>query len=615
MNSDSFQITIRKQYFFVALPAIYLFIAMYFGRITEPFWDHTELITWITAWHDGTFEWSSLWSPHNHTRPFVYRFVMLSNAIFTQWDVDSEYKFLYLVIFGTFAVHVFAARRLASSNFLGSNLVVAMLGIISIVIFSPVGHNNHWWSMMFQLDATHFFITSAFLVVFLAPNRILSHIIATIACISAVFTLTNGIFAIVAIIITLLLTALQFPLKMSNLLQLFRPKMMTLYWLSILAITLSVYLPGISLGSSEKHPTIFELVHFAFSYLGTPLSGLLWFPYNNQFDIPLSTTFSAICGVLLVITFILLVWHGRKNLSAMKPEILILVGFGVFALISAILTGWGRAAFDSYGVANGNASRYSVFGSYLIIGQLYYVFVTFGARLSNNPNLRKSVSKIYIVFVVLAAITFLRAASIYVDAFHFNIKLKEAFTWGLVPTKYDKFIHPNQDFVKTIKSNLQRLEIGPYRDQIYSISSVTFGDYVKAAVTSKTDMIVQQFTATRDGLKAVTVRMVTPNGPMHSGRIHWELIERGTTKTLGKGSAPLSGIKDWQYLKMKLPYFSNSKGKRYELKIYSDLSSATSAGVPLYEQPGNSIERIKIITDTDTRSEPLVLNFVVHYVG
>ena len=39
---------------------------------------------------------------------------------------------------------------------------------------------------------------------------------------------------------------------------------------------------------------------------------------------------------------------------------------------SAVATAWARASFDEFGVANGNASRYTIFGAYLMLGQIYY---------------------------------------------------------------------------------------------------------------------------------------------------------------------------------------------------------------------------------------------------
>src|SRR5260370_31809965 len=85
----------------VAIPAVYLLLAIQYSAITVPFWDHTELIHWIADWREGNFHFSRLWAPHNHARPFVYRLVMVINAVATDWDVRSEYIYLYLSIYGT----------------------------------------------------------------------------------------------------------------------------------------------------------------------------------------------------------------------------------------------------------------------------------------------------------------------------------------------------------------------------------------------------------------------------------------------------------------------------------------------------------------------------------
>jgi len=52
-----------------ALPALYVFFAIQYSAITVPFWDHAEMILRISSWYDGDFHFSSLWEPHNHTRP------------------------------------------------------------------------------------------------------------------------------------------------------------------------------------------------------------------------------------------------------------------------------------------------------------------------------------------------------------------------------------------------------------------------------------------------------------------------------------------------------------------------------------------------------------------
>ena len=146
-----------------ALPALYIFVAIQYSAITVPFWDHTELIRWIASWYDGNFRFSSLWSPHNQTRPLVYRFVMLFNAVLTDWDIRSEYIYMYMALYGIFACHVWALHQMAADAIIKMVFPLVLL-LVSLVIFSPVGHNNHWWSMMFQLNAANLFITFGMLM-------------------------------------------------------------------------------------------------------------------------------------------------------------------------------------------------------------------------------------------------------------------------------------------------------------------------------------------------------------------------------------------------------------------------------------------------------------------
>jgi hypothetical protein len=104
------RVSIMFLFLLAALPVIYNFVVIQYASITVPFWDHTELIDWIASWYDGNFRFSSLWEPHNHTRPLVYRVVILFNAVLTDWDIRSEYIYMYLALYGTFACHVWALR-------------------------------------------------------------------------------------------------------------------------------------------------------------------------------------------------------------------------------------------------------------------------------------------------------------------------------------------------------------------------------------------------------------------------------------------------------------------------------------------------------------------------
>ncbi|MBA1158172.1 hypothetical protein [Microvirga mediterraneensis] len=451
----------RALYVLAVLPAVYVFVVIQYSAITLPFWDHTELIRWIAAWHDGTFTFASLLAPHNHTRPLVYRGVMLANAILTAWDLRSEYIYMYVAIFGTFACHWWGLKRLIPSND-GLVLPAAML-VVSIFIFSPAGHNNHWWSMMFQLNATNALIALALLVIFTNPGKWLNHVIGAISCWLAAYCLTNGLVAFIAIIITL-----QFGSH-----SLWRPSKWVLFWVINFAVVLLTYVPGMSGSMESAHPGVVDLIRFTFVYLGAPLGSLIWFPFKNQFDVPASTMFNGICGFALVGTGCFWVWRAWDDLRSGRPPALILVGFALFAGGSAIVTGWGRAGFDAAGVSNANASRYTIFGVYLLLGQVYYVAHLMAQRKAlRAPSQPRrlhwsslAASLAVSATVLLGSITYYRAIRIYQDVRFFSAELATAYPIGLEPTPRDGFIHPSPEFVRQLKADLQRLKIGPYRER------------------------------------------------------------------------------------------------------------------------------------------------------
>lgn len=458
----------RAALFFLGLlPALYVFFAIQYSVITVPFWDHTELIKWVAASYDGKFEISSLWAPHNHTRPLVYRAVMLVNARFTDWDLRSEYVYLSLAILGVSACHFWALRRIAKSG--GPMVLPASLLVVSLLIFSPTGHNNHWWSMMFQFNAANLFIALGMLAVFLNPHRWTGNLIGALACWLAAYTLTYGVIAFFAVILTLQITR-------RNVLM---PGRWTIFWIINFVVLIFMYLPGLPPTGGNTHPGIASLVWFSLAYLGMPLAGIIWFPFKRQFDIPLSTVFSGLCGCLVVFSTVLLIWHGKRRLRHSHPAALILVGFTLFAVVSSLVTAWGRSAFDEYGISNANSSRYTMFGVYLLLGQIYYLTAGFAegwlgdtALARKSPKWNSALPALAIaLFVLLSGITYIRATHVYVEAHEFNKILRTAYLPSAKTTDLDKFIHPNPEFVVKLKKDLLRLRLGPYRNPEQCVES------------------------------------------------------------------------------------------------------------------------------------------------
>jgi len=583
-----------------ALPPLYVFLAIQYSAITVPFWDHAELIRWLDSWSEGSFQYSSLWAPHNHTRPLVYRIVMVFNALLTDWDIRSEYIYVYLALYGTIACHVWALRRITAGAVRGTVLPLAVL-LVSLVVFSPVGHNNHWWSMMFQLNAANLFIALGMLLPFVGPQDWRNHVGAAVSCWLATFTLTNGFFAVFALALVFQLSAGRWQ----------RPSARSLFWGINLAALLGCYLPGIAMSSGTAQPTMWQLAEFCLAYLGAPLGGLLWFPFRSMFHVSTSTATNALFGVLLLVSFAALSWHARSRLRQQHPAALILIGFCIFAIVSAIATGWARAAFDESGAAAGNSSRYTIFGAYLLLGQLYYVAAGYAHGWWNNARSLRIAAIGTVVFVCLCVVTYGRAVKVYRDAHRFNMTLSNAYAWGDQATPQDRFIYPNPGFVARLKRDLQRLELGPYNGRAFDREMPPVGEFRKAGLLSGRRKVAQRLTATKAGLKAVIVRLVTPNGRRTAGMVEWQVTEVGADRPLARGTLNAARIKDWEEVRLKLPYLGDSKGREYQLVLSAGAHDAQALGVALYE-PASDGDAALIVSEESGASKTESLTMALH---
>lgn len=588
------------------VPAVYLLVAIQYSAITVPFWDHVDLIRFIVPWYEGHFQFSSLWVPHNHTRPFVYRLVMVLNAVATNWDIRSEYIYLYLSIYGTFACYVWLASRIVIGAGAAVVRPVTLLSI-SLLLFSPVGHNNHWWSMMFQLDATNFFIALSLALVFVRPNSWATHVVAAISCWLAAFTLTNGFFAIAAIIVTLQLSTAR----------LLRLDRFALFWIVNAVVASALYLPGMHMDASPQNPTLLQLIEFTLAYLGTPLSGLLWFPYSNMFHIPLSVVPSAICGFGLLLSCAALSWNALPRLRQRDSAAMVLFGFAGFAMLSAVATGWARAAFDEYGVSNGNASRYSIFGAYLLLGQVYYV----GAGLAQGwwdersyPWLsRRAVFSLAVLFAIASFVSYGRGWKVYADAHQFNNNLTQAYTWGTAPMDGDKFIHPNPQTVAYLKREMQLLDLGPYASRALRQVPFPAGKFSKPAYLSSRRSVTQRFTATEDGLKRLSFKFVTPAGKATKGIVKWQLVEVGDPQPVITGEVDGASARDWAPISLQLPFIANSKGRVYELTFQGSADDAAALCIPLYARVDGSLPPTILSDETDATRGQDAMDLTLEY--
>lgn len=437
-------------------PAVFLFVAVQYSALTFPFWDHCEIVSYFAKVHDHTLRLPELWAPHNHSRPLTYRTLVLANGLLTNWDIRSEYIFLLASIYGAFLCQAVVLRTLTRDR--TKTKFLLLLCVLSVVSFSPASHNDHWWSFMIQLDLAHLFMVAGLLLLSTRPLAWTNNILSALAFWLATYTLSNGLVAFVAALLVIQIASRS----------MIAFNRFTAFWLVNLVLVLSFYLPGLPV-YSQHAPGLLPALLFVLAYLGSPLRSLFGFPFRGQFDIPENTTWSnAAVGLILCISIAIAAYLMRRELRNRAAPALSFLSFALVAVGSAILTAWGRAEFDAAGVANANASRFTIFSSYLIYALIYAATLPWSLRfpvirVRNGITWPKTVLTVFVTgFFLASARSYAQSVVVYRQAHEFNDVLAAAYLND--DPDAERSVYPNADRVKQIKLELRRLRIGPYRN-------------------------------------------------------------------------------------------------------------------------------------------------------
>ncbi len=434
------------------LPLLFVLAIAQWSGITYPFQDH-----WVDAKYIITYYDSGLLAAvrecfgdaTNHTRPIVLRLIFLLNGAATDWDIRSEYVLCYFVFVGTLFAHWLLIRRCVPGN---SIPAAAALLVISVLAFSPGGHNNHWWSFMLQLTLTNLLSLVAFGAICFAPSRVGANILAAIMVWLAAYILTNGLFlALIFGFLAWLASGRRFT------------SWTTIFWIAniliIFAVYLSVKLPDQGLSSS---PNLLSISAFTLVYLGNPISSLVYFQYPDMYQPHPGIWLSGIFGALGVALAMAIVWNKRLVLlyKQPSPNLLLLVGFCAYAGLSALATGKARVDFDAYGIGAGNYSRYTIFGSYLWFGLLYYCLAEYSSTICRHA---KRTALAALLIAGIGSISYARSLPIYEQVKFKDREISQGFTRDGSPTSVDPYLHPTSEILNPLRKDLIRLKIGPYR--------------------------------------------------------------------------------------------------------------------------------------------------------
>jgi len=568
----------------IAAPAIFLVVAIQASAITVPFWDHCDLIRVITDYLDGHLSLADLWRPHNHSRPLTYRAIYLINAVLTHWDVRSEFVIHTSTILAAFLLQGVTLWRLCGKR--ADTRFLIWLLLLSIVAFSPVGHNIHWWSLMSILTLCHLFCLYALIEISFSPQSWRANILAAIACWLATYTLTNGLIAFVCCA-----GIVQFCSDRP-----WRPSRWTVFWAFNLLSVAWLYLPGLPSDGGHR-PGPLQFIWFSIVYLGAPLRGLLHYPYLECFYAPVSTIAGGITGLLLLAFGGALLFAHREQLRRKTPGALIAASFLGFAMLSAAMTAWGRANFDAAGVSNANASRYTLFGGYFIVGLLLFL-ASLGPDALRHPiftrwipaSRQPLVIRIALVlFLFLATVSYARSIEVYRSARLFNSMVIDAYLASPGEPTLEGRIFPNQEFVARLKKDLQRHHLGPYREMAPSASSAGPLVLTSATAESRPEPVARnltgKFTCPVDVVTGIDVLLCT-YGHSNSGYCRLDVLNEAGQR-LAWSRTDASMLRDVEYQTFAFNDLADVRGQTLRL-VLSYHTDPRSPGMVAAKVPENS---------------------------
>jgi hypothetical protein len=443
MAVDARRLAIRLLIVGIALPPLYLFVMIQYSAVTLPFMDHLATAKLIVKYFDGNLTFSDLIGPHNQARPLFPRLIFIANAALTDWDIRSEFLYIYLTIYGTLAALLVALWRISGEWSKTVTLTTAVL--ISAIACSPVGSNNHFWSLMLFETLSYLCAIVALLVVSLNPTSRAANISAAALAWIAGYSISQGLLVFPAILVMHQLMAGRL-----------KPTRWSVFWLVNMVVCYATYfyLPGAV--DAGARPTVSEFLAFIPIYVGNPLGTLLWF--SASILSTATTTINGICGALILVVTAITAWHAWPELGK-RPEARIFFSFVAFASATAIVTAWGRASGPE-SISSANSSRYSIFAACFLFGLIFYYAATV-ARKEMAFTVWHRIA--LCLFLVAATITYVRAVPTYTSYHGYDGWLAEAYPPNAEPTDVDIKAFPNLEYFRPIKADLLRLHIGPYR--------------------------------------------------------------------------------------------------------------------------------------------------------
>jgi len=294
--------------------------------VDMPFFDEWTLVLALEKSYQGTLSFSDLFRQHMEHRPLFPTLILLTVIRSTGWNISYELAFNILFAVGICVALVWQAK--STLNSAGRFRVGWLIPIVSLMVFSLKQQENWLWGWQVAMFLNLFAAIVGIMLLCKPVFKWVNFAAALLLGVVASYSFASGLnYWHTGLILLLLMAGQAGKRRIRN----------VLIWCVVATVTFAFYLYGFDVNAPAPvkgylfaHPLAF--LDYVFSYLGNPVS----------------TQYATPAGIIGIVLFGAVIYVLRRIEHVQYREMLPYIGFGVYCLSGALMTGIGRASIGQW---------------------------------------------------------------------------------------------------------------------------------------------------------------------------------------------------------------------------------------------------------------------------
>jgi hypothetical protein len=415
----------------ISIPFFFLVLMVAEYKVDVPEWDQWALVPVLEKSYDGTLTLKDLWFQHNEHRLIFPKLMMVFLAHLSRWNVSYELALSIFLAVGIFLALAFCLKNTFNS-LLGSNLRWPFI-LLSLIVFSLNQVENWLWGWDIQIFLN--LLAGVGVIVLMTGRRLTWRKVVPAALLSivAAYSYASGlVFFLIGFL------AIIFSVSLSKK----RRLLYSLFWISV--STATVYSYFYHYHTPSHHPSLSLILNSPFSYLKYVLTYLGAALLSSDVN-PFFSFLIGLSGVILfILTLLLILGAGKIKAGSLLPYL----ALSLYALVTACLTGIGRAGF---GAVQAMSPRYVAFSSLLWISLVVFIILLLKI---DSPRTEAAAKPVKILLTGILALIFGLSA---VSSFHSRVLFRERYR-RLEPARRELFSMQNKELLERIYPHVDEVD-------------------------------------------------------------------------------------------------------------------------------------------------------------